>query len=310
MRALLLPGFALFAACLAVLPARAVDAPPPRTIAVTGQGEVKAPPDLAVISFAVETTAPTAGAAVAENARKSTALADELKRQLGDTGKVSTTRYSVDPVYEQRERGADAAPPRITGYIVRNQVRAETRAIDTVGKLIDAAITAGANSVDGLEFTLKERAAAQNDALQRAGQDARRQADAAATRARRQARQGAVGDGQRSTHDRSAAVRPHAGRDGGVERADTGRSRRRHRHRDAASHLRDRVNASMPCSGDLQVAMACRRHAAALNTARAHRRRAAPFSRAPTYAGELRSPWRPEGRRYRQSSVIPASASR
>jgi uncharacterized protein YggE len=155
--------------------------PAPRTLAVTGEGEVKTAPDLAVISFAVETTAPKAAAAVAENARKSTALADELKRQLGDTGKVSTTRYSVDPVYEQRERGAAAAPPRITGYIVRNQVRAETRAVDSVGTLIDAATTAGANSVDGLEFTLKERAAAQNDALQRAGHDARRQAEAAAT---------------------------------------------------------------------------------------------------------------------------------
>jgi uncharacterized protein YggE len=174
---------AIFAVvCFAAWPAVAQQpVPSPRTIAVTGQGEVKAPPDLAVISFAVETTAPTAGAAVAENARKSTALAEAIKKQLGDTGKVSTTRYSVDPVYEQRERGAAAAPPRITGYIVRNQVRGETRAIDTVGKLIDTATTAGANSVDGLEFTLKERAAAQNDALARAGQDARRQAEGAAT---------------------------------------------------------------------------------------------------------------------------------
>ena len=93
---------------------------------------------------------------------------------------MSTTRYSLDPVYEQRERGAAAAPPRITGYIARNQVRAESRATDAVGKLIDAAIAAGANSIDGLEFTLQERTAAQNDALQRAGQDARRQAEAGA----------------------------------------------------------------------------------------------------------------------------------
>ena len=181
MRARLLPGFFLIAACLAALPAfGADDTPPPRRLDVTGQGEVKAPPDLAVVSFAVETTAPAASAAVAENAKRSSALAEALKKQLGTNGKVSTTRYSLDPVYEQRERGATAAPPRITGYIARNQVRAETTAIDTVGKLIDAAIAAGANSVDGPEFTLQNRVVAQNDALQRAGQDARRQAEAAA----------------------------------------------------------------------------------------------------------------------------------
>jgi uncharacterized protein YggE len=154
--------------------------PPPRTLAVTGEGEVKATPDLAVVSFAVETTAPAAGAAVAENARKSSQLADELKQQLGTSGKVSTTRYSLDPIYEQRERGSTPAPPRITGYVARNQVRIETHAIDTVGKLIDAAAKAGANRVDGLEFTLEQRDQAQSDALQRAGQDARRQAEAAA----------------------------------------------------------------------------------------------------------------------------------
>lgn len=168
-----------FVFCLP-LRAAADEAAPRRTIAVSGEGEVKVAPDLAVVSFAVETTAPAAGAAVAENARKSTALADAIKEQIGSNGKVSTTRYSLDPVYEQRERGSTPAPPRITGYVARNEVRAETRAIDSVGKLIDTATKAGANRVAGLEFTLEQRAPAQNDALQRAGQDARRQAEAAA----------------------------------------------------------------------------------------------------------------------------------
>lgn len=161
------------------LPALAQDAPQRRTIQVSGQGEVKAAPDLAVISFAVETTAPTAGAAVAENSRKSNTLVDAIKKHLGADGKVVTTNYSLDPVYEQRERGGQAAP-RITGYIARNQVRADTRVTDGVGKLIDTAMGAGANLIDGLEFTLKERGKAQSEALQLAGQDARRQAEAAA----------------------------------------------------------------------------------------------------------------------------------
>jgi len=170
------------ALCLSTAPGFAADETPPRrSIAVTGEGQVKVAPDLAILSFAVETTAPAAAAAVAENARKSTTLSDALKKQIGTSGKVSTTGYSVDPVYEQRERGSGAAPPRITGYVARNQVRAETHAIDGLGKLIDAATQAGANRIDGLDFTLEERAKAQSDALQRAGEDARRQADATAT---------------------------------------------------------------------------------------------------------------------------------
>jgi uncharacterized protein YggE len=161
-------------------PAAAQDTPPPRTLAVNGQAEVKVAPDLAIVSFAVETTSPDASTAVAENARKSTALADALKQQLAGNGKVSTTGYGLDPVYEPRDRGAAPAAPRITGYIARNEVRAETRSIDAVGKLIDAATKAGANRVEGLEFTLQERSAAQNDALKLAGQDARRQAEATA----------------------------------------------------------------------------------------------------------------------------------
>jgi uncharacterized protein YggE len=173
-----IPSFILF--CLLTTPAIAQDPAPPRSLIVNGAGEVAVAPDLAELSFAVETTAPTAAAAVADNARKSTALADALRKQIAEAGKVSTTRYSVDSVYEQRERGAAAAPPRIIGYVARNQVRAETRAIDSLGKLIDAATQAGANQIDGLEFTLKDRAQAQRDALQRAGEDARRQAEASA----------------------------------------------------------------------------------------------------------------------------------
>lgn len=168
------------AALLPMATAALADDAPRRTISVTGNGEVKVPPDLAVVSFAVETTAATAGAAVVDNARKSSQLAEALKRQIGSSGKVVTTRYSLDPVYEQRDRGAALQPPRITGYVARNQVRAETSAIDSVGKLIDAATQAGANRVDNLAFTLEQRGPAQSEALKRAGEDARRQAEAAA----------------------------------------------------------------------------------------------------------------------------------
>lgn len=175
------PALLVITLVLAALPASAQNASDRRTISVSGEGEVKAAPDLAVLSFAVETTAPEAGAAVAENARKSTALAAAIKQQLGPKDQVSTTGYQLDPIYEQRDRMVNPpTAPNITGYIARNEVMVQTRSLDTVGKLIDAATKAGANRVNGLSFTLEQRDAAQSAALQKAGQDARRQADEAA----------------------------------------------------------------------------------------------------------------------------------
>jgi len=170
---------ATLAMLLTAAPVVADDTPPPH-IAVVGQGEVRLAPDLAVIAFAVETTARDASAAVAGNAEKSNALATTIKSQLGDGDRIETTRYSLDPIYETRERGSNA-PPRISGYVARNEVRVQSRRTDQVGKLIDAATAAGANRINSLEFTLDDRAAAHAEALRQAGSDARRQAEVIAT---------------------------------------------------------------------------------------------------------------------------------
>ncbi|TMA65358.1 MAG: DUF541 domain-containing protein, partial [Deltaproteobacteria bacterium] len=69
-------------------------AEPRHTIAVTGQGEVKAAPDLVVASFAVETTGPRATEAAAENAKRSAAVAAALKALLAPEDTVGTTRYT------------------------------------------------------------------------------------------------------------------------------------------------------------------------------------------------------------------------
>jgi uncharacterized protein YggE len=152
---------------------------PPRTLTVSGQGEVSVAPDLAIVSFAVETAATKASAAAEANARISAAVAAAVRSRLGEHDEVRTTRYSLDPFYEPREH-ASAEPPRITGYVARNQVEVETRKADAIGALIDAAIGAGANRVDGIQFTLQDRSAAERDALRRAGAAARLQAESVA----------------------------------------------------------------------------------------------------------------------------------
>jgi uncharacterized protein YggE len=155
------------------------DAEQPRTITVVGYGEVRASPDLALLELAVETTADTAARATTENARRTTAVIDALKKKIGSQDRVTTTGYSLQPRYASRRPGSDA-PPEITGYVSSNQVRVETRGLDAVGELIDAAIAAGANRTDGLSFTLQNRSPHLRAALEKAGAEAQAQAQAIA----------------------------------------------------------------------------------------------------------------------------------
>jgi uncharacterized protein YggE len=157
----------------------AAEEPSRRTIAVSAEGEVTASPDVAVLSFAVETTANEASKAVEENASKSSAVAAAIKKELGEKDKITTTRYSLDPVYERREPGSPAAPA-ISGYVAHNEVRVETHRIDQAGHLIDVAARAGANRMSGLEFTLEDKTTQLRQALLQAGREARQQAETVA----------------------------------------------------------------------------------------------------------------------------------
>ncbi|HET7274696.1 MAG TPA: SIMPL domain-containing protein [Longimicrobiaceae bacterium] len=147
---------------------------PPRSIDVTGSGEVQAEPDLANLRFAVETLAPTAQEAAAENAERM----DQVIRALVDAGvpraDIETENYTVYPEYVH---DPDAEEPRLRGYRVRNQISLETGDLDRVGSLIDVALTAGANRVEGVSFSLEDAAAAQAEALRRAVASARSTAE-------------------------------------------------------------------------------------------------------------------------------------
>ncbi len=176
----LFPGSAAAIALISLLAANVSADEVRPSISVSGRGHVMGAPDLAVISFAVETTAADAAAAMEENARKSQAVSDAIKGGLGGEDRMSTTGFSLDPVYDHRRERAPNEPPAITGYIAQNQVNVETKDTKAVGKLIDLAAKAGANRISGLVFTLEARDEAMSHALTKATADATRQAGAIA----------------------------------------------------------------------------------------------------------------------------------
>lgn len=148
-------------------------------IAVSAHHEVKVSPDRATIHISVQTRAPTAAAAATQNAAKLQSVLSAL-RALGLTNdQLSTINYNVHPDYVHRE----GREPTITGYNVTNTILADVRQLSQVGRVIDAALSQGANMMTSLQFYASNTEAARRTAIAGAIAKARADAEAAATAA-------------------------------------------------------------------------------------------------------------------------------
>jgi len=142
---------------------------------VVGEAEVKAPPDTAVVVLTVVTQNARALEAQQQNARKTEAVMQAVRGTAGEGAEVRTSDYSLDP-----QRDWQGQMPRIVGYEARNSVTVTTTHLDNVGGAIDAATRAGANSVDGVSFRLREDNAARGRTLSDASRQAMQKAEAMA----------------------------------------------------------------------------------------------------------------------------------
>jgi hypothetical protein len=140
---------------------------------------VKVIPDEAFIDLAVETVGKTAKAAGEDNARKMEAVIAALLKGGLARKDVETRHFAVFPEYTPVERPGQV--PQLRGYRVSNTVSAHVRALAQVGPLLDAALAAGANRVDGVRFGLSQPQEVQGRALEDAVARARRSAQVLAT---------------------------------------------------------------------------------------------------------------------------------
>lgn len=142
---------------------------------MTGTGEARAQPDQAIVDFAVETASATAQAAASENAGVMERVIAALVRAGVPRDRIDTRDYNVFPEYDPQPR-PDQTGPVVRGYRVMNTVSVTMDDINRVGTVIDAALGAGANRVNGVRFGLRDpqafRQRAIDDAVRRARSDA------------------------------------------------------------------------------------------------------------------------------------------
>jgi uncharacterized protein len=140
------------ALALCALPAVAA-AQPPQTATINGTrldvvatGEVSRVPDIARISAGVVTTAPTATAALAQNATQMASVRAALKRAGIADRDIQTSSISLYPDYRQDQQGTT---PQIIGYRASNEVSVKFRDIAATGRILDALVAQGANQISG-----------------------------------------------------------------------------------------------------------------------------------------------------------------
>ncbi|WP_374126995.1 SIMPL domain-containing protein [Sphingomonas sp. 28-62-11] len=139
---------------------------------VIATGETTRVPDLATIRAGVVTQAPTAAAALAENARRMSSVLAALKKAGVLPRDMMTTAATLSPQY----RYADNQPPAITGYQATNMVSIRFRDVAASGPVLDVLVAQGANQIEGPTLSLAQPDAAMDDARTDAVKRARERA--------------------------------------------------------------------------------------------------------------------------------------
>jgi hypothetical protein len=170
-------GLLAVAAAAAAVLAACAGAPggsQPNLISVTGMGIAHLPPDVVHVTLGVQTRGDDIARTVAENNRQ----ADDVVAALREMGvaeeDVQTAYFNVSTQAQYDDFGN---PTGAVTYWVDNTLNVTFREPARLGELLQAALDAGANSVQGVNYTVEDVDALLDEARQAALEDARAQAE-------------------------------------------------------------------------------------------------------------------------------------
>ena len=166
----------LMAALAFAIPATAQEQKPmTRSITVPGHGEIREPPDLAVVAIGVLKQAATAREALDLN---NTAMADILKALAAagiEAKDIQTSGFYVAARFDY-SKSSSGSPGEAVGFDAGNTVSVIVRKLDTLGTVLDAVVSVGANQINGVTFQISSPQQKQDEARKLAFADAQRKA--------------------------------------------------------------------------------------------------------------------------------------
>jgi len=149
-------------------------------VVTQGEAFVQRAPDRAFVTIASEARARSPRDAQRQNADAMNAVRDRLEK--AGVAKDAVRTLGVDLQQEFDFQQGRRIPRE---YVARNTIEVRVDDLPRAGEIVDAAVQAGAASVGGIRFDLRDRARAEREALSLAVADARARADAAAAGAGR-----------------------------------------------------------------------------------------------------------------------------
>lgn len=147
-----------------------------RTISVSGTGQAGARPDVAVVRVGARTDADTAQEALTQNNQQMQALLDALSDAGVADEDIQTSFVQLQPRYNQ-PTGDAADDLELIGYTAINIVQVRLEDIDRLGEILDAAVDAGGNTIEGIHFELSDPSSLYAEAMEEALEDARLKAE-------------------------------------------------------------------------------------------------------------------------------------
>lgn len=167
---------------------RSLESVPGAGITVIGEGVIRARPDVITLRLGVEANAQTAPAALTQVRASSERVIQKL-RELGvsdadlQTTGLNVFRIQDGPVGPMGSTGAPGAGATPVTYRGWAGVSATVADVNKAGALLEGAMQAGATSLENMQFGLRDDAALRRQAVAAAINDARPQAEAAASAA-------------------------------------------------------------------------------------------------------------------------------
>lgn len=149
-------------------------------LTVSGIGIARSAPDMATITTGVTTQSATAREALDANTEAMNELIAVLREAGLESRDIQTTDFTVSPQYvysDQRDESGFSLPPQIAGYQVSNAVSIAVRDLDNLGSVLDRAISVGANTINGIAFSVENPTELLAEARRNAVSEARAKAE-------------------------------------------------------------------------------------------------------------------------------------
>ncbi|MEE3234601.1 MAG: SIMPL domain-containing protein [Candidatus Latescibacterota bacterium] len=147
-------------------------------IHVSGTGQISASPDIAYAQLGIQTFSVQLDEALTANNKLMASINNALQNAGVSNTDIVTTQFNVNPQYDYEKDSRE-----LLGYWVNNQIRVTCRELTKIGNLLQIAVDAGANTVNGIQFSIEDTEALRAQARSLAVADARQRAETLATAA-------------------------------------------------------------------------------------------------------------------------------